>query len=116
MRGDHLSGTDLLGEFEHLVLLSILQNDGEGYAILLRRTLERVTERSVSRGALYRTLERLVGKGLVSWDLEDPSPDRGGNPRKRFRVLPDGLEALRRSRAVVSKISAGLEELLEQPS
>ena len=86
-----MSGTDLLGEFERLVLLSILQNGEQGYAILVRRTLEGVTERSVSRGALYRTLDRLGDKGYVDWEIEDEIEARGGNPRKRFRVLPDGL-------------------------
>ena len=111
-----MSGTDLLGEFEQLVLLAVLQNEGAGYAILIRRSLEDATERSVSRGALYRTLDRLENKGLLSWELEEASSDRGGNPRKRFRVLPAGLEALRRSRSVVTKMSAGLEDLLETSS
>ena len=111
-----VSGTDLLGEFEQLVLLAILQHRDDGYAIGIRRDIERVTERAVSRGALYRTLDRLGNKGLVVWELEDAGERRGNNPRKRFSVTRPGLEALRRSRSVVSQLSAGLEELLEQPS
>lgn len=111
-----MSGTDLLGEFERLVLLAVLQNRDEGYAILVRREIERATRRTVSRGALYRTLDRLETKGLVSWTLEDESPERGGNPRKRFSVTPDGVAALRRSHAVLSELSAGLEHLLEPTS
>lgn len=108
-----MGGTDLLGEFERLVLLAVLRSGERAYAIVLRRALEEVTERSVSRGALYRTLDRLEGKGLVSWELEDDVAHRGGNPRKRFRVSPEGLAALRRSHAVVSRLSEGLEDLLE---
>jgi DNA-binding PadR family transcriptional regulator len=111
-----VAGTDLLGEFEQLVLLAILQQQDEAYAILIRSTLEEGTERSVSRGALYRTLDRLEEKGMVGWDLEEPTPDRGGSPRKRFHVRRAGVEALRRSRAVVSRLSAGLEDVLEQVS
>jgi DNA-binding PadR family transcriptional regulator len=111
-----MSGTDLLGEFEQLVLLAVLQQRHHGYAILLRQRIEEVTERTVSRGALYRTLDRLEAKGYVAWDLEEPSEERGGHPRKRFRVLEAGVEALRRSRAVVSQLSEGLEDMLEQPS
>ena len=111
-----MSGTDLLGEFEHVVLLAILQQREAGYAILIRRSIEDVTERPVSRGALYRTLDRLGGKGLVAWKLEEPTAERGGNPRKRFSVTADGLAALRRSRSVVSQLSAGIEDLLESVS
>ena len=111
-----MPGTDLLGEFEQVVLLAILQHRDEGYAIRLRRTIEDVTDRAVTRGALYRTLDRMGHKGLVSWELEDATEARGGHPRKRFFVLPAGLEALRRSRSVVSRLSAGLEEILERPT
>ena len=72
-----MTGTDLLGEFEQLVLLAILQHRDEGYAILVRGAIEEVTDRPISRGALYRTLDRLEGKGLVTWELESPTMDRG---------------------------------------
>ncbi len=111
-----MSGTDLLGEFEQLVLLAILQHEKDGYAIGIRGDIERVTERAVSRGALYRTLDRLGNKGLVAWELEQAGAHRGNNPRKRFSVTAPGIEALRRSRSVVSQLSAGLEDVLEQPS
>ncbi len=48
--------------------------------------------------------------------LEEAKEDRGGNPRKRFQITPEGVTALRRSRLVVSRLSAGLEDVLEQPS
>ena len=108
-----MSGTGLLGDFEQLVLLSILQQRGEGYGLPIRRAIEAATGRTVSRGALYRTLDRLGEKGLVDHTFEEPSADRGGNPRKVFRVTSDGVEALRFARAVVSRLSDGLDELLE---
>lgn len=111
-----VSGTGLLGEFEQLVLLAILQHERDGYAIGIRGEIERVTERKVSRGALYRTLDRLGNKGLVEWDLEEAGEQRGNNPRKRFSVTRLGLDALRRSHSVVSRLSTGLEKLLEHSS
>jgi hypothetical protein len=50
---------------------------------------------------------------MVASAVEDPSAERGGNPRKRFSVTADGLVALRRSRSVVSRLSAGLDDFLE---
>lgn len=108
-----MSGTGLLGDFEQLVLLALLGNRDHGYAIVLRKAIEDATRRSVSRGALYRTLDRMAEKGLVGVSFEEPTANRGGHARKRFLITPEGVAALRRTRAVVSRLSSGLEDELE---
>ncbi len=105
--------TDLLGEFERLVLLAVLQCGDDAYALPVRRVIESATDRSVSRGALYRTLDRMGDKGLVAFRFEQADETRGGNPRKVFSVTPEGTAALRRSHRVVAELSAGLEDVLE---
>ena len=70
-----------IGEFEQLVLLALLRLGSEAYAVPAREELNRVTGRDTSRGALYRTLDRLEGKGYVEWELEAEAPRRGGHPR-----------------------------------
>ena len=109
-----MSGTDLLGEFEHLVLLGVLRNGAKAHALPVRKTLESVTERPISRGALYRTLDRLEDKGFIAWTLDAPTEERGGHPRKRFRVTDPGMGALRRSQAVMSRATQGIEGLLTE--
>lgn len=104
--------TFFLGEFEQLVLLAILQLEDGGYALPLRKELSRVTGRSVSRGALYRTLERLEQKKYLDWETEDDVPKRGGHPRRRFSVTPEGIAALRASRAALMELWSGVEEAL----
>lgn len=111
-----MPGTDLLGEFEHLVLLGILRNGEQAYALPVRQTVEQVTERSISRGALYRTLDRMETKGLVAWSLEPPTEARGGHARKRYVVTADGLQALRRTRTVMDRAVVGLEGILAEGS
>jgi len=111
-----MSGTGLLGDFEQLVLLALLGNRDHGYAIVLRGAIEEATQRSVSRGALYRTLDRMAEKGLVDVSFEEATPDRGGHARKRFLITSEGIAALRHTRAVVSRLSSGLEHELEASS
>lgn len=104
-----------LGEFEQVVLLAILGGDaGDGTAALdVRRRLEELLGRSVSRGALYRTLDRIEHKGWVRWTVdEEDVPERGGYPRRRFTVTPRGIEALSSSRRVLLEMWSGLEEVL----
>jgi DNA-binding PadR family transcriptional regulator len=106
--------SDTLGEFEQLVLLAILQLDGEAHAASVRSRIELAAGRRVTRGALYATLERLTGKGHLHWEVEDSTPERGGIPRRRFLVTEPGLEALRRSYGAVRELARGLDGLLRQ--
>jgi len=98
-----------LGEFEQLVLLAILQLDGEVYGVPVVDEIERRTGRSVSRSAVYVTLRRLESKGLVSSWMSDPTPERGGKPRRCVNVEPEGVRALRESRAALSSMWEGLD-------
>jgi DNA-binding PadR family transcriptional regulator len=104
------------GEFEQMVLLAILQQGDRAFALEVRREIEESAGRSVSRGAFYTTLDRMERKGLVRWTEEDPPEPRAGGPLRRFQVTPEGLEALRSSRAALDALSRGLDHLLVEES
>ena len=101
-----------LGEFEQLVLLTLLQLGDEAYALPALKKLSRVAGRPVSRGALYRTLDRLSEKDFVVWVVEEKVEGRGGHPRRRFTVTPSGMAALKASRDALLDLWTGVEELL----
>ena len=101
-----------IGEFEQLVLLAVLRLGDEAYGIEIRRELHEEGGRRVSRGSLYNTLERLGGKDMLSWEVSESSPERGGLPRRRFKVTPEGIAALKRSRDRLLHFWSGLEKTL----
>ena len=101
-----------IGEFEQLVLLAVMRLKTEAYGIEVRRFLQDQGGRSVARGALYKTLERLADKKLITWTVSDSTPERGGLPRRRFQVTADGIETLRESKRTLVRFWAGLEETL----
>ena len=101
-----------LGEFEQLVLLAVLQLGPEAYAVPIREAIQQASGRSVSRGALYTTQERLEAKALLSSRLGEPAADRGGRARRYHAVTPAGLRALRAARDAVGRLSTGLESML----
>ena len=105
---------DSLGEFEQLVLLAVLQLGETADAASLRRRIEADAHRRVSRGALYATLDRLTAKGHLDWTIEPTTPERGGIPRRRFRVTDPGMEAVRRSYGAVQTLARGLEGVLRR--
>jgi PadR family transcriptional regulator PadR len=103
-----------LGEFEYAVLLAVAHLRDDAYAVPMRAFLEERTGRVVARGALYTALDRLEGKGCLVSRMGDPTPERGGRARRYFTVSALGLRALRSTHASLSRLSEGLETLLEQ--
>lgn len=104
-----------IGEFEQMVLLAVLQTSDEAYAPQIREVLRERAGRSVSRGALYRTFDRLATKGWLTWEVEGgaPIPERGGAPMRRFRTTAEGRRALRQSRQALLRLWDGIELDLE---
>lgn len=104
-----------IGELELLVILAILRQGDESYANRVREDLETNAGRSVTRGALYRTLDRLRLKGAIAWQMEPGSvPERGGHPKRRLMVTEDGLAAVREARTVLFRFFDGLGPLLDR--
>jgi len=104
-----------LGEFEYVVLLAVLQLRDGAYAVPVRELIEGRTSRSVARGALYTALERLEAKGCLKSVSREPSPERGGRPRRYFTVTSTGMASLRTTHAALRNLATGLESVLEQP-
>lgn len=102
------------GEFEQMVLLAILRLEGGANALAVLAELDEQAGRRVSRGTLYKTLDRMEAKGYVAWTVEAATPGRGGHPRRLFRVTATGLEVVRTSRETLLRLWSGLEPLLRR--
>lgn len=94
--------SDHPGELEQIILLAVLRLDNQAYALDVLAELGTRAGRRVTRGTLYKTLDRLESKRFIEWDVEEAGPERGGHPRRRFRVTSAGvacceLRALRSS-------------------
>jgi len=87
-----------LGEFEHLVLLSIMSLGTNAYGVTVRRYLKETIDREVSIGALYSTAERLEKKGLISSRKGEAIAERGGKAKRYFKVTQDGITNLQKTR------------------
>ena len=104
-----------LGEFEYAVLLGVLHLREGAYAVPLRALLEERTGRPVARGALYTALDRLEAKGCLRSRTGDPAEDRGGRPRRYVSLTAAGLRAVRATHGAFTRMTTGLETILEQP-
>ncbi len=103
-----------LGELEQAVLLGILGQGSQAFALEVRKEIEREIGKNVSRGAFYTTLERLERKGFVRWKLARPTNARRKGTQRCFSVTPHGLQALRSTEANLharwTRLSQALEE------
>lgn len=105
-----------LGEFEHLLLLAVLQLDADqSYGARIRAEIERRTGRVVAPGAIYTALDRLEQRGLVRSWLGDPTAQRGGKRKRHYRVEPAGAALLRRTQDALARMARGLEPRTESP-
>jgi PadR family transcriptional regulator len=103
-----------LGEFEQLLLLAVLRLGSEAFAPDIARELEARADRSVSRGHLYTSLDRLEDKGLLRCKVASGTAVRDGMPRRAYTVTPAGVAALRASRDVLQRMWRGLEGVLNE--
>jgi PadR family transcriptional regulator len=96
-----------LGEFEYLMLTAVARLGEGAYGVAIRQEIEGATGRACSLGALYTTLDRLEAKGLIKTWMGDPTPQRGGRPKRMVRITPKGIEAASAFYAAVMRVSRG---------
>jgi len=113
-----------LGEFEQLILFSVLNLGDGAYGVAIREDIEARTGRVVSSGAIYTALGRLEERGFVSSRAPARAPEgssdagpgpgtrtgtgRPGRPRKYYALQPAGARALRATYAAVQAMAGGL--------
>lgn len=85
-----------LGQFEQLVLTAVLSLGESAYGVTIHAKVEELSRpRRISRGAVYATLERMEEQHfLTSW-LSEPVAQRGGRPRRHYRLQKAGEQALK---------------------
>lgn len=105
---------EVLGGFEHQVLLAVLRLGPEAYSVPIVMELEERTGRAVSPSKVYVTLRRLEDKGMVSSRFVPPPPDEGGRERRMFALEPAGLDLLRESKRVFVELWQDLAVLDER--
>lgn len=98
----------MLGEFEYLLITAAARLEDGAYGAAIREEIEAVTGRSCSIGALYTTLERLEGKGLLKTWMGDATPQRGGRSKRMVQITPQGKLAAKAFYDAVMQVSQGV--------
>jgi DNA-binding PadR family transcriptional regulator len=91
-----------------IVLLRLRDN---AYGVPICEELEKRAGRDVAVGSLYAALARLEDKGVVTSELGEPTPERGGRAKKYFYATARGLKEVRETQGSLVKLWQGLPEL-----
>jgi PadR family transcriptional regulator, regulatory protein PadR len=105
---------DYIGEFEQLVLMTILRLGDQAYGAAVRDEIADRTGRDVSLSAVYTTLERLELKKMLRSRIGEPTPQRGGRRKRYFALSAAGEHALQASWQRLKRAAEGLEPLLDR--
>ena len=103
-----------LGEFEQLILFSVLNLGGEAFSLAIREDIEARTGRVVSSGAIHTALNRLERRGLVTSRTGDPVAGRPGRPRRYYTLRPEGARALMSAYDTIQAMAGGLIPKLKE--
>lgn len=101
-----------LGEFEQLLLFSLLHLGDDAYGRRIRALIHERTGRDVSPGAIYTALDRLEEHGMVSSYVADATSPRGGRRPRHYRLERAGREALSTAWHEMRAMAEGLESKL----
>ena len=103
-----MSSRERLGEFEQIVLLAVLRLGDNAYGVPVRQEIEKRTKRSLTVGALYRTLDRLEAKGYDPKSIFNPH-DEGAAKRACLEIWLNEMAEGGLSKA--PKKNASMEDL-----
>lgn len=102
-------GRYILGEFEHLVLLAVLQLGENAYGVSVTERLADQTGQDVAQAAVYLTLRRLEKK---EWLEGRSGASTDGRARKTYVVTEEGRARLTEARATLRSMWDAIGEEL----
>ena len=108
--------SDSLGQFEQLVLTSVLTLGDNAYGVTIHKKVhELAASKTVTLGAIYVALDRLEDKGYVSSWLSEPTAERGGRAKRCYRLELPGERALKESIATARRMAVSVTPIWGDP-
>ena len=101
-----------LGEFEELVLLTVVSLQQEAYGVQIKSTLEREMKTKLSVGSIQSALKRMEEKGFLTSEFGEASMRRGGKRKRIYSTTTYAHRVLRE----MKEIRAGLWKTIDSLS
>ena len=102
---------EFLGQHELMVMLAVLRLGPEAYGVPIAAEIAGRTGREMLLGSVYATLDRLEDKGLVSSQLGEATPQRGGRAKRYFKLTAAGLKQVRQAQRALEALWVNLPQV-----
>jgi len=83
-----------LGEFEELVLLTVILLKEDVYGVEIKKELEKRLEQRLSVGSIKSALKRMEEKGFLNSIFGEASMKRGGKRKRIYSATPHAHKVL----------------------
>ena len=100
-----------LTKFEEQILLSVWKLQDNAYGTTIYNHIIKTTGKDLAIGGIYFPLERLVKKGYLEAVQGEPTPVRGGQSKRYYKLTGEGLSLLIESRETQEAFWKGLPDL-----
>lgn len=104
----------VLTKLEENVLLTILKLKDNAYIVSIKDQLERFTNKNLSFGALYVSLNRLIKYGYLESHIGESSSVRGGRAKKYYKLTKNGILALKDIRQIQNLMWKDFENFTDE--
>jgi PadR family transcriptional regulator PadR len=91
-----------LGEFEELVLLTVVVLAERAYGVEIKRELEQRLGESISVGSIQSSLKRMEEKGFLVSEFGEATQKRGGKRKKNiqcYSIRPENIGRIERDKS-----------------
>ena len=89
-----------LGEFEELVLLTVVVLEEDAYGVLIKKELENRLQSKLSVGSIQSALKRMEEKGFLTSRFGEATKKRGGKRKRIYNATPYAIKTLNELKAV----------------
>lgn len=77
-----------LGEFEELVLMTVVVLQAEAYGVEIKHELEDRLKEKLSVGSIQSALKRMEEKGFLTSEFGEATQKRGGKRKRIYSATP----------------------------
>ena len=100
-----------LTRFEEQIMLSVWKLKDRAYGISIYQNIRDITQKDLAIGGIYFPLERLVKKGFLEAHKGEPTPVRGGQSKRYYKLTELGREELIKAKRTQDAFWKGLRPL-----
>lgn len=100
-----------LGEFQELVLMSVVTLQGNAYGNEIERYLEKYLNERQSMGAIQTALKRMEEKGFLTSKWGEVTQKRGGKRKRIYAATPLAQQVLRAMRDLRAQMWSAMPDM-----